>query len=310
MVQCYSISCCYHHYHPRHVWVTTAAILLLSGMVGYCVTASALERNHQSVPRLEMQQPQQQIEEGLTKVQESDLLLVEVDQETFGSIETCTNANRSPNGISCDAMIDNAWSQVNVDKTVTLWDLSLEEMSKLVELGKRLQDLIYHKNKPSDVVRFLIQRKFDLDAAELMFRNMVKWRLENRVDSILHEYTPPAELIAHFPGAVMKGLDKDGDPVVVCRSGITDGGGLLKHYGKQEMIRHAIWEREHIWNGDWVREYEAETQKPLKQLTIIDDMAKLQLAKTIFNKRLLEAFGEVVQLGKCVLPVDLMFVSS
>ena len=191
-----------------------------------------------------------------------------------------------------------AWSDENVAFVARLWELTDEETRDLKELGRRL--LQTKKNTSSDsknggnidddnddddndsdswefvarhtktkdplqVVRFLRARPGNVDAAEIMFRNMIAWRRRNNVDSILENYTPPAEIVQHFPGAILQGLDKDGDPIFLSRTGVTDGAGLVQKYGRDEMIRHAIWLRELVARGEWIQECEEQQQQPQRQ---------------------------------------------
>jgi len=216
-----------------------------------------------------------------------------------------TNSNESESSsfqeYSCQAeTVSDAWSEENVQQTAIYWELTEEQAADLRQLGHRLRDVDYWKNTPHEVVRFLLHAccNYDIDAAETMFRDSVNWRLENKVDSILQDYRPPQEMLDHYPGAIMKGVDKDGDPIFVARNGSTDGPGLLKRFGREEMLRHGIWEREMVWNGDWKREWERESGRPLKRLLIIDDVEGLQLVRTILNRGLMEVFRETVHMDK------------
>ena len=191
-----------------------------------------------------------------------------------------------------------AWSDENVERVADAWELRQEETDALVALGGRLEDLDYYRNRPSDVVRFLIQKKFDLNAAEAMVRSNFAWRMRNGVDTILRDFDPPEGLLEHYPAAVLKGVDRDGDPVFVGRAGVTDGVGLLERFGRDTMIKHAIWERENVWSGDWIRQWEEQSGRPLTRLTIIEDAEGLDLIRTIFSRRLMDAFGEVMRIDR------------
>jgi hypothetical protein len=190
-----------------------------------------------------------------------------------------------------------AWSEEKIAQTAIFWNLEESEITALRKLGQRLVDLNYYRNKPSFVIRFLLQRKSDVDAAELMFRKSVQWRLDNKVDSILQTYQPPPELLDVYPSAVMRGLDKDGDPIVVTRDGSLDGPALLQRFGHQALIRHAIWNHEMVWSGNWTRHYESQQGRPVRQLLVIDDMQGVRRhIKNIFNRQLMECFAQVVRL--------------
>jgi hypothetical protein len=140
---------------------------------------------------------------------------------------------------------------------VKVWELTVKEQTDLLTLRDHLftdddnisqpencaANLVrsHPKNRPSEVVRFLRARPGKVDAAESIFRAMIAWRIENNVDSILHDYQPDQKMLDYYPGAILQGLDKEGDPVYVGRLGVTDGAGILRQYGREEMIRHAIW---------------------------------------------------------------------
>ena len=195
------------------------------------------------------------------------------------------------------------WCPSKVEKTAALWQLSTKERVELEQLGRRLRDIgDYHKNKPADVVRFLRARPGDVDAAELMFRAMVDWRKENNVDSILDSYQPPEELVDYFPAAILRGLDKEGDPVFLSRDGVVDAVGLLDTFGRDELMRHAIWMREMIGKGSWMQEYEAKQGRPVTRIVVIDDVGGLNPWTYIRNRPFLALYGEIMRLDQDYYP--------
>ena len=54
------------------------------------------------------------------------------------------------------------------------------------------------------------------------------------VETILKDYTPNKLLWRYYPGAMLKGYDKEGDPVYLERLGVTDAPGLLARLGKRK----------------------------------------------------------------------------
>jgi CRAL/TRIO domain len=192
-----------------------------------------------------------------------------------------------------------SWTNESVDRTTLYWELSTSDRESLIELGKRLQDINYStKNKPADVVRFYVANSGDIARAEEQFRNMVAWRMQNEVDHILTNYHPPEDLVNHYPGAVLKGLDKIGDPIFVSRIGVTDTAGMLRRYGHNEMIRHAIWLRELLCTGDWMQQYEQSNGRPVKRAIVIEDVDQLQLLQIVSNPPLLSLYSEVMRLDQ------------
>ena len=195
------------------------------------------------------------------------------------------------------------WSDDSVAAVVQLWDLSEKEQEALVTLGTKLhKDYNSHrKTEPTEVVRFLRARPNDVKAAEKMFRNMMEWRQQNNVDTILQDYTPPSELINKYPGAVLKGVDKDGDPIFVGRVGVTDGVGMIEKYGHDEMIKHAIWIREMVSTGSWIQDFENQggngKRRPIKRMTIIEDCFGVSYS-THMNRKLTSVYSDVMRLDQ------------
>lgn len=207
---------------------------------------------------------------------------------------------QSPSDQSCNAEpVTKAWSEENIEETAVSWELTEQETVALRQLGQRLQDLQYHKNEPFFVVRFLLQRRGDVDAAEQMFRDSVQWRLDNSVDSILEDYKAPQFLLDHYPiGTVLQGLDRDGDPVLISRHGASDQTGLLERFGCDFMLRHGIWNREMVMRGDWVQQYEKESGRRFTRFVNVEDSQGLKVFKTLFNKRFMHCFSQLAQLDK------------
>lgn len=189
------------------------------------------------------------------------------------------------------------WQQESeVLRVATLWQLSESELEDLSTLGQRLADVSHWKNDPSEVVRFLRARPSDVDAAERMFRNMIAWRLANRVDTILQDYEPPPIMWAYYPGAVLRDFDRAGDPVYVGRIGVTDGVGMLQRFGRDEMIRHAIWIREFVSRGEWIQRYETRQGRPVRRVTLVEDLQGLSVSH--LNRQLLSVYGEIMRLDQ------------
>ena len=189
-----------------------------------------------------------------------------------------------------------AWSKKQVQFTVNLWKLTAKEQTKLEELGRRIQDIHHFKNRPSDVIRFLKHHNYNINKAETNFRNMVAWRKKNGVDTILQDYTPPDTIKDYYPYSILKGEDKDGDPVLIRRSGVMDAVGLLKCHGMDEMMRFSIWCNEMVWSGPWIRQYEEQRQQPIKLLTVIDDAHEMKIMAHISNRALMKAFGAITKM--------------
>lgn len=203
---------------------------------------------------------------------------------------------------SCDSLVslDNdtsGWSKDSLEQTIDLWKLDDDEQERLVSLGQRLKDIRYHKNNPDDVLRFLRAKSGDIAAAEQMFRASIAWRHAARVDAAL-EVPPPQELIDSIPGSIIKGTDRDGDPVFVSRLGAFDAIRAFKRFGREAIVQHCIWIRELASRGEWRAKREAEMGRPMKQVLIIEDLQGLQLSKIISSPQMLSMYGEMMRIDQ------------
>jgi CRAL/TRIO domain len=165
------------------------------------------------------------------------------------------------------------WSIENLQYIRTLWNLSDEHYQELCRLKDQLSDIDHWKNSPYEVVRFVTGPQGP--QAEEMFRAMIKWRLENEVDTILESYKPPKILLDYIPSAVLAGYDREGDPIYLERGGSIDGYGLLTRYGKEKLMKHIIWTRESVSRGRWIEDYERTMGRPPTRMTIIYDLKGL-----------------------------------
>jgi hypothetical protein len=210
---------------------------------------------------------------------------------------------------------DDRWTPEAISEVVKHWKLTELEQSDLLTLRDQLgkdddpeksndatgaYELVksHPKNRPSEVVRFLRARPGKVDVAESMFRAMIAWRIENSVDTILQDYKPDQKMLDYYPGAILQGLDRQGDPVYVGRIGATDGAGIFQRYGKEEMIRHAIWMRELVSTGEWIPRYEQEQTRPVRRITLIEDLEGLSVMSMINNRALLSVYGEIMRLDQ------------
>ena len=166
------------------------------------------------------------------------------------------------------------WSSQHIQGAATLWELSPEETASLQTLRDNLEDIKHPKNDPYEVARFL-KEYGDVSVVERNFRKMVSWRLKNEVDTLLQQGRP--EIQSYFPAGVLEGVDHDGDPIHLERTGVADTSAILRHFGYDAMYEHAIWLREAQSNADteWQKNYERTQGHKVKQFTIIMDMAGL-----------------------------------
>jgi len=172
------------------------------------------------------------------------------------------------------------------------WNLTPAEDEALRQLKDLLADIDHWRNWSDTVMRFLKACNGDVKATEDRFRKQMQWRKDNDVDNIAETYQPPAEIMEYFPaGAILEGSDKDGDPVYLGRTGAIDIVGLLKRYGKEEIMKYCIWNKEMISNGDWVKERRKKIGR-FKLATAIEDFEGLS-RKVIFSLSAMQLFKEV-----------------
>lgn len=153
--------------------------------------------------------------------------------------------------------------------------LTKAQTEALMEVRERIRDVEHPHNRPGAVIRYMRSRKFDVEKSEFMIRDLVAWRIRNRVDHILTEYEPPRLIADMYPGAILKGTDLAGDPIFVSRTGVTDLPGLLAKFGQDELIKYEIYRREAVMEGDWVKEWEREAGRPIQSSIVVEDLQGL-----------------------------------
>ena len=184
-------------------------------------------------------------------------------------VRSSTNPSRST------ADIDDTWD--NAAFFIQYWNLSEQETATFLEIRDRVSDIQHSLNRPGAIIRYMRARSFDVDQSESMIRETVAWRAQNGVDSILKDYNPPQEILDHYPGAILTGTDRMGDPIFVSRTGVTDLCGMVEKYGEEEMIRYEIYRREAALEGAWIREWESNAGRPIKQTVVIEDLQGLNM---------------------------------
>jgi len=166
------------------------------------------------------------------------------------------------------------WNSENVQAVVDAWSLSPEDQNRLKDLQQRLSDVDYRMNDPHTLVKFMFAPA-GYEGAEAKFRAMIQWRMDNNVDNLVQNYTPPPLLLENTPNTILDGYDREGDPIFVERGGALDVSTGLKEYGKEALMRHGIWMRELITRGVWLDDYEQRQQRKTVGVTCIYDLKGL-----------------------------------
>ncbi|XP_022207773.1 SEC14-like protein 2 isoform X1 [Nilaparvata lugens] len=108
-----------------------------------------------------------------------------------------------------------------------------------LELRRNVSDILtlpYHNEQ--FLLRWLRARNFDVDAAEKMLRESMKWRKEWDADCE-HLYEPPEVFSQFYPSGV-SGFDKDGAPVIVLPFAGLDMWGFMHSVSKHDFMKVTI----------------------------------------------------------------------
>lgn len=189
---------------------------------------------------------------------------------------------------------DERWSEENIQSIIHRWKLSSAEEGQLRELKMRVADIDNWKNNPMELVRYLRGPK-KFEQIEGIFRAMIQWRKEKRADHMLEEFRPNRTLLYYIPSAILKGCDKDGDPIYLERGGVLDGVGLQR-FGIDSVLQHIIWLREQATRGDWLEDYERTKGRAPAQVTIIFDMEGM--SSRHLKSGVIPMFKEIVKINQ------------
>lgn len=196
------------------------------------------------------------------------------------------------------SVLEDEWE--NIAYFARYWDLDFAQGTALTELRDKLQDVDHHYNRPNAVIRYLRTQKFNVAKAEKMFRECLVWRQHHGVDTMMDDYEPPEDLLQNYPGAILMGRDKDGDPVFMSRMGVTDISGMLKKYGHADMLRYEIFKRESALCGSWLKVWQEESGRPIRQLLVIEDLHGL--SRKILSSKVAALYGDAMHIDQNMYP--------
>ncbi|GAB2282073.1 Phosphatidylinositol/phosphatidylcholine transfer protein sfh9 [Dionaea muscipula] len=91
------------------------------------------------------------------------------------------------------------------------------------------------------MLRFLKARRFDLDKSVHMWEEMIKWRKDNRVDSIIQDfkYDEFEEVQRYYPHGY-HGTDKDGRPLYIEQLGKVEPSKLMHATAVDRFLKYHI----------------------------------------------------------------------
>ncbi|CAL8125441.1 unnamed protein product [Orchesella dallaii] len=147
-----------------------------------------------------------------------------------------------------------------------------EEAKVLSEFRKRVSDVLKNKEQNEDIflIRWMRARDLNLDKAENMLRNSLKWREENNVDKVLEVKFDP--FYSHeFPCTVLS-QDKIGNPVLAIPLGKWDFREIVSQGKTEEFKLYVSYVFETIMEGMRERNLKRNPDLlPISQVTVVCD---------------------------------------
>ncbi|BAO40875.1 SEC14 cytosolic factor [Kluyveromyces marxianus] len=125
-------------------------------------------------------------------------------------------------------------------------NLDAAQETALKELREQLEALGYKARlDDSTLLRFLRARKFDVEAAKVMYENCEKWRKEFGVDTIFEDFHYEEKpLVAKYYPQYYHKIDKDGRPVYIEELGSVNLTQMYKITTQERMLKNLVWEYE------------------------------------------------------------------
>ncbi|XP_037519816.1 SEC14-like protein 4 [Rhipicephalus sanguineus] len=118
-------------------------------------------------------------------------------------------------------------------------NLNAGQQAALDQFRNAVADVQRTSDTDAFLLRWLRARDFDVANAEKMYRDHLKWRMENGVDDMLHSYEIPEIVRKNFPGFFLHPC-KDGRPMFMVPYGL-NVNALLEAMTPAVLIRHCIY---------------------------------------------------------------------
>ncbi|CAL8138186.1 unnamed protein product [Orchesella dallaii] len=135
------------------------------------------------------------------------------------------------------------------------------------KLKEQLVDIASWEETQQDnfLLRWLKTRDMDVEKTKEGLLQTYKWRQENKIDSILQEYTADPELVKLFPYQIV-GYDKESCPILIHDVQKHNPKKIIDKYGKEGLVKFADYNIEKI--------AQACRDKNVQQIFIIIDAKK------------------------------------
>ncbi|XP_077486864.1 SEC14-like protein 2 isoform X2 [Amblyomma americanum] len=121
-----------------------------------------------------------------------------------------------------------------------LQDLDEQQRTALEQFRGAVADVLGSEYTDANLLRWLRAREFDTARAEHMFRQHLRWRQQNGVDSLLADYQVPKVMRDHFPGGILD-CHPGGHPVWLINIGSVDIKGFLQVLPQADVYRHCVY---------------------------------------------------------------------
>lgn len=169
-------------------------------------------------------------------------------------------------------------------------DLSPKQEVALQQLKGAVRDLLNDKHDDRYLLRWLRARDFNVNKAEQMLREHMKWRKQYGADDILSGPDSPEVLRKYYPGGMI-GHDREGHPVWLIPFGGCDLKGMLMSVTKTDMIKHVIRSFEVIEQD--LKAQSEKLGKPIETQTYIFDFDNYSL-RSIASKAVLDFLTDLM----------------
>ncbi|PNF14249.1 hypothetical protein B7P43_G12208 [Cryptotermes secundus] len=117
-------------------------------------------------------------------------------------------------------------------------NLSDDQRFALMKLRRNVSDCSQSQHDDLFLLRWLRARNFNVEAAEKMLRDSLRWRDNWEVEK-LRDWVPPEVMQKYYPSGI-SGYDKEGAPVIIVPFAGLDMWGMMHCINKSDFIKMTI----------------------------------------------------------------------